>query len=441
VSDSRYKRVFVQSFGCRASQADGAALETAFQGKGVETVRSAADADLVVLNTCTVTSTADGDARHAVRKVLHENPSARILVTGCYAQRSPQELAALPGVTWVVGNSHKIQIPDIVLDVAERAEPYHGQIVASDMAASREFLASPILDAYGDRSRPILKVQDGCSNKCSFCIIPSVRGRSRSAPLGDVVHQVRQLSERYAEVVLSGINLGRWGRDLTGNLRFSDLVRTLLAETSVRRLRISSVEPMDWTSDLLELMAAEPRIAQHVHIPLQSGCDAVLKRMYRKYRVRHYESRLALARALMPHAAIGADVMTGFPGETDEEFEESRRFIASQPFTYLHVFTYSERPGTAAAEETSQVPVVKRRERTRLLRQLSEEKNLEFRRSMVGRSLSAVTLGGDKGLTSNYLPLRFCHPRDANQIVDVRVGSVAADGLRELELFRVLPAS
>jgi threonylcarbamoyladenosine tRNA methylthiotransferase MtaB len=198
---------------------------------------------------------------------------------------------------------------------------------------------------------------------------------------------------------------------------------------------------MDWTSDLLELMATEPRIAQHVHIPLQSGCDAVLKRMYRKYRVRHYESRLALARALMPHAAIGADVMTGFPGETDEEFEESRRFIASQPFTYLHVFTYSERPGTAAAEETSQVPVVKRRERTRLLRQLSEEKNLEFRRSMVGRSLSAVTLGGDKGLTSNYLPLRFCHPRDANQIVDVRVGSVAADGLRELELFRVLPAS
>lgn len=441
MSDSRYKRVFVQSFGCRASQADGAALETAFQGKGAETVRSAAEADLVVLNTCTVTSTADGDARHAVRKVLHENPSARILVTGCYAQRAPQELSDLPGVSWVVGNSHKTQIPDIVLDVEERAEPYHGQIVASDMAASREFLASPILDAYGDRSRPILKVQDGCSNKCSFCIIPSVRGRSRSAPLPDVVHQVRQLSERYAEVVLSGINLGRWGRDLTGNLRFADLVRTLLAETPVRRLRISSVEPMDWTSDLLELMAAEPRIAQHIHIPLQSGSDAVLKRMYRKYRVRHYESRLALARALMPEAAIGADVMTGFPGETDEEFEESRRFIESQPFTYLHVFTYSERPGTAAAEETNQVPVVKRRERTRVLRHLSEEKNLEFRRSMAGHSLSAVTLGGDKGLTSNYLPLRFCHPRDANQIIDVTVGSVAADGLRELELFRVLPAS
>jgi threonylcarbamoyladenosine tRNA methylthiotransferase MtaB len=441
VSESPYKRVFVQSFGCRASQADGAALETAFQGKGVESVRSAADADLVVLNTCTVTATADSDARHAVRKVLHENPSARILVTGCYAQRAPEELAALPGVTWVVGNSHKAQIPDIVLHPDERMESYHGQIVATDMAASREFLASPILDAYGDRSRPILKVQDGCSNKCSFCIIPSVRGRSRSAPLESVIHQVRQLADRYAEVVLSGINLGRWGRDLPGNFRFADLLRAILAETALRRLRISSVEPMDWTSDLLELMASEPRIAKHVHMPLQSGSDAVLKRMYRKYRVRHYESRLALARALMPLAAIGADVMTGFPSETEAEFEETRRFIESQPFTYLHVFTYSERPGTAAAAESDQVPVAVRRERTRLLRQLSEEKNLQFRRAMIGRSLSAVTLGGDKAITSNYLPFRLRQPRPANEIIDVTVGTVAPDGLHERELFRVLPAS
>jgi threonylcarbamoyladenosine tRNA methylthiotransferase MtaB len=430
----------VQSFGCRASQADGAALETAFEEQGVETVRSAAEADLVVLNTCTVTSTADSDARHAVRKILNENPAARILVTGCYAQRAPEELAGLPGVTWVVGNSHKTQVPDIVLHAEAHTETYHGQVIASDMAQSREFLASPILDAYGDRSRPILKVQDGCSNKCSFCIIPSVRGRSRSAALSDIIRQVQHLAERYAEIVLSGINLGRWGRDLTGNLRFSDLVSAILAETPVRRLRISSVEPMDWTSDLLELMAAEPRIAKHVHIPLQSGSDAVLKRMYRKYRVRHYESRLALARALMPDAAIGADVMTGFPGETEEEFEETRRFIESQPFTYLHVFTYSERPGTAAAAETNQVPVAVRRERTRLLRQLSEEKSLQFRRTMIGRSLSAVTLGGNKAITSNYLPLHLRQPRAANQIVDVTVGSVAGDGLHELELFRVLPA-
>ncbi len=437
---SRYKRVFVQSFGCRASQADGAGLEAAFEAKGVQSVRCAAEADLVVLNTCTVTTSADADARHAVRKLLHENPSARILVTGCYAQRAPEELASLPGVTWVVGNSHKTQIPDIVVDAEDRTEAYHGQIVASDMAGSREFLASPILDAYAERSRPTLKVQDGCSNKCSFCIIPSVRGRSRSAPLENVIAQVRDLSERYAEIVLSGINLGRWGRDLAGGLRFIDLLHAILQDTSVRRLRISSVEPMDWSSDLLELMAAEPRLAKHIHIPLQSGSDAVLKRMYRKYRVRHYETRLALSRSLMPDAGIGADVMTGFPDETEQEFEETRQFIQSQPFTYLHVFTYSERPGTAAAAETNQVPTAIRRERTRILRRLSEEKNLQFRRSMIGRSLSAVTLGGDKAMTSNYLQLRLRQSRPANQIIDIAVGDVTGEGLSEVELFRVLPA-
>jgi threonylcarbamoyladenosine tRNA methylthiotransferase MtaB len=371
---------------------------------------------------------------------VNENPSARILVTGCYAQRAPEELASLPGVTWVVGNSHKTQIPDIVLDAEDRNEAYHGQIFASDMAGSREFLASPILDAYAERCRPTLKVQDGCSNKCSFCVIPSVRGRSRSAPLQNVINQVQNLSERYAEIVLSGINLGRWGRDLAGSLRFTDLLRAILEDTAVRRLRISSVEPMDWTSDLLELMAAEPRLAKHVHIPLQSGSDAVLKRMHRKYRVRHYETRLALARTLMPDAGIGADVMTGFPGETEQEFEETRRFIESQPFTYLHVFTYSERPGTAAAAETSQVPVAVRRERTRILRRASEEKNRQFRRSMIGRSVSAVTLGGDRAITSNYLHVHLRQLRPANQIIDLAVGGVAADGLNEVELFRVLPA-
>lgn len=440
MSQARYQRVFVQSFGCRASQADGAGLESAFEARGLESVRSAAEADLVVLNTCTVTASADGDARHAVRKLHAENPSARILVTGCYAQRAPEELAAIEGVDWVVGNSHKTQIPGIVLDQTQQIEAYHGQIFASDMAGSREFLASPILDAYADRSRPTLKVQDGCSNKCSFCIIPSVRGRSRSAPLESVIAQVRDLSERYAEIVLSGINLGRWGRDLPGALRFTDLIRAILEQTTVRRLRISSVEPMDWTSDLLELMCAEPRIAKHVHIPLQSGSDAVLKRMYRKYRVRHYETRLSLARRLMPDAGIGADVMTGFPGETEQEFEETRQFIEAQPFTYLHVFTYSERPGTAAASDPHQIPVAVRRERTRILRQLSERKNLDFRHRLTGYAVSAVTLGGMKAITTNYVPVRMRQARPAHQIVDLEIGAVHTDGVNEVELFRVLPA-
>ncbi len=438
VAETPFKRVFVQSFGCRASQADGAGLETAFEQNGLASVRTADQADLVVLNTCTVTATADSDARHAVRKLQRENPAAKIVVTGCYAQRAPEELAAIPGVTWVVGNSHKTLIPDIVLRERNAAEEYHGQIFASDIANTREFLAAPVLDAYSDRSRPTLKVQDGCSNKCSFCIIPSVRGRSRSASLQSVLDQIDELAPRYPEVVLSGINLGRWGRDLETNLRFVDLIREILKQTSVRRLRISSVEPMDWSTDLLELMAGESRLAQHVHIPLQSGSDAVLKRMFRKYRTRHYASRLELAYQLMPDAAIGADVMTGFPGETEAEFAETKRFIEEHPFTYLHVFTYSERPGTTAAAMEQPVPVTLRRERTRILRELSDVKNLEFRRKMLGRTLSAVVLQGTKALSSNFLPIELSASRDCGSLINVKIGEALPNGLREWEPFRVL---
>lgn len=431
------KRVFVQSFGCRASQADGAGIESSLEERGLESVSHSGDADLVILNTCTVTSSADSDARQMVRRVHRENPGARILVTGCFAQRAPEEIAALEGVTWVVGNSHKTNIADIVAGGADH-EDYHGQVFVSDITKRQEFFSAPVVDAYGDRTRPNLKVQDGCSNKCSFCIIPSVRGRSRSAPVTSVIEQIRTLAAQYREVVLSGINLGRWGRDLSGELRFPDLLRIALSETPVERLRISSVEPMDWSPDLLSLMANESRIAKHVHIPLQSGSDAVLKRMYRKYRTRHYESRLELAAKLMPDAAIGADVMTGFPAETDEEFIETVRFIEDQPFTYLHVFTYSERPGTPAASSTDQVPVEVRRERTRVLRDLSNRKLRAFQARMLGRVLSAVTLNNHTALSSNFLRIDLATPREPNRIVDVEIGSLDAN-LKERQLLPVLP--
>jgi len=250
---------------------------------------------------------------------------------------------------------------------------------------------------------------------------------------------VRDLSQRYCEIVLSGINLGRWGRDLGDNSRFVDLLNAILATTALRRLRISSVEPMDWNDSLLELVANEPRIAKHVHLPLQSGCDAVLKRMYRKYRTRHYASRLEIARRLMPDAAIGADVMTGFPGETEAEFNDSLRFIEQQPFTYLHVFTYSERPGTVAAERGQPVPIEVRRERTRILRAASDRRNLEFRRRMIGKSLSAVTLDQDGiALTSNFLKVQMAQPRAANQIMNLDIGAISEAGLREQILFPVI---
>ncbi len=390
-----------------------------------------AQADLVVLNTCTVTASADDELRQVVRKLHRDQPASRILITGCYAQRAPEELAALPGVEWVVGNSHKTLIPE-VFDA-----PYHGQIHVGEIG--REFLAAPVDDPLGDRVRPNLKIQDGCSNKCSFCIIPSVRGRSRSAPGDDVVAQVRGLAGKYREVVLSGINLGRWGRDFPGRVRLVDLVRRLLDETGVERLRLSSVEPMDFSDGLLQLMAESDRIAKHVHAPLQSGSDTVLRRMHRKYRPRHYADRILQARAWMPDCAVGADVMTGFPGETDAEFEASRAFIVSLPFTYLHVFTYSARPGTPAADAPDQVPMQVRRERTEILRALGEGKSRAFRASMVGRRVSVVSLqSGRFGLSANYLKVAFARPREANRLEEILVGGVAVDGVFEAGSLPVL---
>lgn len=368
------------------------------------------------------------------------NPESRIVVTGCYAQRAPEDIAALPGVWLVVGNSHKQSIPDWVEDADAHAESphYHGQIEVGDMLESRDFLSAPVEEALGGRTRPNLKVQDGCSNRCSFCIIPSVRGRSRSAPAETVIEQVRKLAERYREVVLSGINLGRWGRDLQGRSRLADLVRRLLDETPVERLRLSSVEPMDWSSDLIDVVASSPRVAQHVHAPLQSGSDAVLRRMHRKYRPRHYADRIESARRAMPTCAVGADVMTGFPGEADAEFEESRAFIESLPFTYLHVFTYSERPGTPAAD-LPQIPLDVRKQRTRVLRALGARKSEEFRASLIGTRLSAVTMeDGGLALSGNYVKLRLAHRREPNRLIDVIAGEIDGDGLAEASSFRVL---
>lgn len=433
------KRFFVQNFGCRATQADGAALEGLLRQRGLEQAGDPAAADVVIINTCTVTAAADEDARKAIHRVHRENPAARIVVTGCYAQRAPEELARTPGVAWVVGNTHKAQIASL-LDELEVPAEYHGQILVGDIHEQVSFLSAPVEDAPGDRSRPNLKIQDGCNNPCAFCIIPSVRGPSRSMPEEEVLRQVRALAAKYAEVVITGVNLGRWGRErgFAPGRRLHDLLRRILEETDVRRLRISSVEPMDWTDELIGLVASSPRIAPHVHMPLQSGSDAVLKRMKRRYRVRHYEDRLLRAFRLMPDAAFGADVMTGFPGETEAEFEETLEFVRRMPFTYLHVFTYSERPGTPAAAMEGRVSWEVRKERTRRLRQLAAEKNLAFRRRMVGRALSAVTLGNGRALTGNYLTVELARPRPANEIIDVTIGGLTPEGLAERGVLAVI---
>ena len=460
---------YVENFGCRATQADGAALERQFEDRGLHRAPTAAEASLVVLNTCTVTAGADQDARAAIRRVRRKNPEAKIIVTGCYAQRAPEEIAALPGVNLVVGNSHKHQLAEIassagstLLSLPQLTENWElkteNSIFVSDIFAHTELLAAPVFDAANERTRPNLKVQDGCDNRCSFCVIPYVRGQSRSLGMERVLKEVRTLvTAGYREVVISGINLGRWGRDLSGSSqlsavrnarqrlatsdqRLTRLIRAILSGTALEKLRISSVEPMDWSDELISLAASSPRIAKHAHVPMQSGSDAVLRRMHRKYRPWHYREKIEKIRSAMPDAAIGADVMVGFPGETDSEFEATRRMIEELPFTYLHVFTYSPRPGTPAAEMKNQVPVHVARERNRILREMAAEKKLAFVRSFVGRTVEAITLNvtgsdadGDftEALTDNYLKLRLRGKHEANRwmrasVEDVRDGALVA---------------
>jgi threonylcarbamoyladenosine tRNA methylthiotransferase MtaB len=432
---------FVENFGCRAEQADGAAIERRLLQRGLSRSERREDAQVVVLNTCTVTAEADKDARAAIRRVHRENPETKILVTGCYAQRAPGEIADLPGVTWVVGNSHKSKVAEVIaprdfVSIRSLASA-SDSIFVSDIFAHTELLAAPVFEAstHSEKTRPNLKVQDGCNNRCSFCIIPFTRGQSRSLDLKEAVRGVNELvAVGYKEVVISGINLGRWGRDFAKQARFEDLVRAILERTALEKLRISSVEPMDWSDELIDLAASSPRIAKHVHVPLQSGSDTILRRMHRKYRPWHYAERLRKIRADMPDAAIGADVMVGFPGEKEALFEESRAFIASLPFTYLHVFTYSARPGTPAAEMSDQVPVQVARERNKILRDLAAEKNLAFRRSFVGKTVEAITLHRfdakqTEALTDNFLKMQLEGKHDANQWVQARIKSISDDGL------------
>ena len=454
---------YVQNFGCRATQADGAAIEEQFREQGLTRADDPRNARFVVLNTCAVTASAEQDARAAVRRIRRENSDCEVIVTGCYAQRVPDEVASLPGVSAVIGNSHKNILARIALHGPsgnDRARPdfvslssltyekksFGPSVFVSDIFAHTELIAAPVFDSANQRTRPNLKVQDGCNNRCSFCIIPSVRGASRSLKLHEILREVNQLIQSgYREVVISGINLGRWGREFQDQAmwggrprspKFEDLVRAILDQTSLEKLRISSVEPMDWSDSLIRLMAETPRIAKHAHVPMQSGSDTVLRRMHRKYRPWHYREKVEKIRAAMPTAAIGADVMVGFPGETDREFEDTRRMIEDLPFTYLHVFTFSARPGTPAASMSNQVPARQARERNRILRELAAKKKRAFMQQFLGQQVEAISLNvicetadgsWTEALTDNYLKMRIIGRLEANQWLKADVTDVAED--------------
>jgi threonylcarbamoyladenosine tRNA methylthiotransferase MtaB len=472
----------IEQFGCRATQADGAAIERQLLERGCSLANSPNAADVVVLNTCTVTAAADAQAREAIRKLYRINPAVQIIVTGCYAQRAPEERAALPGVSLVVGNSHKPQIPDLVVNsysspsanfvpvhklagfsvanrtpagqlgdgsvgvqyiapqlamkpptsrcdfsVASNPTPHPAPILVGNIFDQHEVLVAPVLGGENNHTRPTLKIQEGCNNRCAFCVIPFVRGKSRSLPPETILQEIRNLfGSGHKEIVLSGINLGAWGRDFSPRRNFLDLLRRVLDETKVHRLRLSSIEPLDVTRDLVALLASSPRLAQHVHMPLQSASDKILAAMHRWYRSEHYARRIEFIHEQLPNAAIGADVIAGFPGETEDDHAATMNFIDSRPFTYLHVFSYSMRPGTRAANLPDHVPGVTIKRRARELRALSEKKSAAFRRSQSGRMLSLLTLRHSDStefsdwtpaLSSNFLKVRLAGSWPPNQFV------------------------
>jgi threonylcarbamoyladenosine tRNA methylthiotransferase MtaB len=458
----------VENLGCRASRADGEAIAADLRSGGLSEAHSLDSAQVVVLNTCSVTAEADRSARAFIRRVRRRNPRARIVVTGCYAQRAPEEIAALEGVDAVIGNSHKALVPKISINLAKNitknplnppdlhslvplpAVANSVPVFVDETFAHSELATLPFaVDAH--QTRPNLKVQDGCGNRCSFCVIPTTRGPSRSIPLHTCLENVRTFAGNGGqELVLSGINLGRWGCDLAPAQYFIDLVARILADTGLPRLRLSSIEPMDWTPQLLALFreyatGLHPRLAPHAHLPLQSGSDAILRKMHRRYRPWHYAERTRSIRAALPDAAIGADVMVGFPGETDALFEESYRFVSLQPFTYLHLFPFSPRPGTRGWElhRDQPVPPAAVAERMAALRALADEKAEAFRSQFAGRSLSVVTLeGGSAGetpaLSANFLEVDIAGSIPANRMVEARVSTGAHKSVLE---GRIIPAA
>ena len=436
----------VINFGCRATQADGAAIEQALQDfhlrKSVEWQQS----DVVVINTCTVTNTADVEARQMIRRVHRENPAAKIVVTGCYAQRAPEEIARIEGVTCVIGNSHKEQLAPIVATHyltdapfpilgTERAAVEGADVFCSSIFESRQLRI--IADASGGgRTRPVLKVQDGCSYRCSYCIIPSVRGDSRSLPSAEVIRQARLLLDQgFCEITLTGIHLGGYGRDAGHKGTLAQLTQELLKEERLERLRLSSIEPLEYTDELIDLVAESPKMAKHFHVPLQSGSDRILRLMRRPYLAENYAGLVAKMRRRVPNAAIGADVMVGFPTETDEDHANTVQLLDAAPMTYLHVFPYSHRPGTASASLKPEVHGRIAQQRGKELREISARKNLGFRSSFVGKELSVITLAQEfneyaQALTTNYLKVEISKSWvEANRIVSAEITGLTAEGL------------
>ncbi len=437
------KKFYITTFGCRTNQADSAAVREDLLTREFEETQECRQADVIVVNSCTVTHRSDQQVRQLTRKLRRQNPAARLVVTGCYAQRAPRSLAGIAGVAAVVGNSHKGEIGPIVsaFGCEEMHAPDHGEIAAIYRDDFRNVAAMEMTPATetGGRTRPFVKIQDGCDAKCTYCIIPHVRGPSRSVPPQIVLRQLRQLVENgFKEVVLTGIHMGSYGVHLKPRYSLDRLLREIAAVPGLERVRLSSIEPMQLSRRIITLAAECEKVAPHFHICLQSGSDRILKKMFRPYKTSRFASIVQEIRRRIPDAAIGTDVIAGFPGESEEDHRQTVEFISRMPFTYLHVFPYSDRSGTAASEMAEKVDSRTIKRRGEELRQISEEKNRAFRRRFLGQSLSVLTLSERKegmrtALSGNYLKAKLDPSMPANQLVQAKVVAEDPEGYQILE--------
>ena len=404
------------TLGCRTNQHDTAEMQTLLEQEGFVMVNQREKADAYVINTCTVTQKSDTSSRQAVKKSLELNPDALVVFTGCYAQLNPEEAAALPGLDLVLGNADKLDIAKLLktkLRLWKKSEDT--EIVMSDIHKKRIFRTIPVKNFQGI-TKAFIKVQTGCDEKCSFCTVVRARGKSVSDNRGNILNNIQEaINSGFKEITLTGINLGTWGID-TGEA-FSSLVEDIIQLPGDFRVRLSSINPMEIDNDLIRLIAETEKICSHLHIPLQSGDNNILKQMRRNYTREQYIEVIHRAVNAIPNLGLGADVIVGFPGETDAAFENTRNLIEELPFSYLHVFSYSPRRGTEANDYKDDIPGNIKKERNKILTQLIEQKGLEFRK----KSLNTITTvlienqrdknsGKLKGHTDNYIPISLDGP-------------------------------
>ena len=421
-------RVAAHTLGCKLNYAETSAIAEQFAGRGYSLVPFGQKADILLLNTCSVTENAEKECRQLVRRTLRASPETFVIVTGCYAQLRPEEIASIEGVDLVLGAREKFEL----FEHFTGPDKSIGPIIRSDeIEETIDF--SSANSAGEERTRAFLKVQDGCDYTCSFCTIPTARGASRSADIREIVEQARRLCARgFHEIILSGVNVGDFGRK--SGASFFELLLALNADNAITaRIRISSIEPNLLTDEIIELVAGSTKFCPHFHIPLQSGSSKILRLMQRRYQPDLYRSRIEKIRSLIPDAGIGADVIVGFPGESEEDFRETYEFLQALDLNYLHVFTYSERPGTKAAAASGQIPARVRRDRNRMLRILSEKKKRVFLESQIGKTAHVILeLGasenGREGLSEYYSRVRLTSPVPAaSELVRVRIAGVAGD--------------